>query len=165
MGIHDPVYGKDISYYLFAYPIYTMLQQRLLIAFLLLFLGLVLLYWMENRILTQQRRQIPGGARWHLSLLILLVLLIEVWDYLLQRHTLLYSNDHLPLFFGPGFVEMQIVLPLIWLTLILLMGTALSMVLAIHNERFIKIFLPLGVLFVLALGVRSSSFLPQTVEK
>jgi uncharacterized protein len=165
MGIQDPVYGKDISYYLFAYPIYTLLQRHLLVAFLLLFIGLVLLYWLENRILRQQKRQISGGARWHLSLLILLVFLIEVWDYLLQRQTLLYTGDHMPLFFGPGFVEMQIVLPLIWLSLILLMGTALSLVLAINNERFIKIFLPFGVLFVLALGVRHSTFVPQAVEK
>jgi uncharacterized membrane protein (UPF0182 family) len=165
MGIQDPVYGKDISYYLFSYPIYTLLQRRLLIAFLLLFVGMVFLYWMENRILVKQDRRIPKGAKWHLSLLILLVFLIEVWDYALQRYTLLYSTDHLPLFFGPGFVEMRIVLPFIWLSLILLMGTAFSLIFAIHNRKFTRLFALFGLLFVVALGARYSTFLPQTVEK
>ncbi len=165
MGIPDPVYAKDASYYLFSYPIYILLQRRLLIAFLLLFIGMVLLYWMEHRILMREDRRIPGGARWHLSLLILLVFFIEVWDYVLQRYTLLYTNDHLPLFYGPGFVEMQIILPLIWVSLLLLMATAFSLLLSIHNERFIKVFIPVGVLFVLSLGMRYSSFLPDAVEK
>ena len=165
MGISDPVYAKDVSYYLFAYPIYTLVQRRLLIAFLLLFIGLILLYWVEHRILVQQDRRIPGGARWHLSLLILLVFFIEVWDYVLQRYALLYTDDHLPLFFGPGFVEMQIILPLIWVSLLLLMATAFSLLLAIHNEKFIKVFIPMGVLFVLALGVRYANFVPEAVEK
>ena len=165
MGVLDPVYGKDVSYYLFAYPIYSLLQGRLLLAFLLLFVGLVLLYWMENHILMRQNQRIPAGARWHLSLLILFVCFIEVWDYVLQRYALLYSGDHLPLFFGPGFVEMNVVLPLIWLSLTLLMATAVTLLLTIHNERFIKLFIPCGVLFLLALGVRYATFIPQTVEK
>ncbi len=164
MGVLDPVYGKDVSYYLFAYPIYSLLQGRLLVAFLLLFIGLVLLYWMENHMLTRQNQRIPAGARWHLSLLILFVCFIEVWDYVLQRYALLYSNDHLPLFFGPGFVEMNVVLPLIWLSLTLLMTTAFTLLLSIHNDRFIKFFIPCGVLFLLALGVRYATFIPQTVE-
>lgn len=165
MGVQDPVYGKDVSYYLFAYPIYSLLQGRLLLAFLLLFLGLLLLYWMENRLLAQHNQRIPAGARWHLSLLILLVFLIEVWDYVLQRYALLYNSDHLPLFFGPGFVEMKVVLPLIWLSLLLLVATAFSLLLAIHKERFIKLFIPCGVLFALVLGLRYATFIPQTVEK
>ena len=165
MGVLDPVYGKDVSYYLFSFPIYSLLQGRLLSAFLLLFVGLILLYWMENRLLAQQNQRIPAGARWHLSLLIFLIFLIEVWDYVLQRYALLYNGDHLPLFFGPGFVEMKVVLPLIWLSLLLLMGTAFSLMLSIHNERFIKIFIPCGVLFALALGLRYSTFIPEAVEK
>jgi len=27
-GMHEPVYGKDIAYYLFSFPIYTLLQRR-----------------------------------------------------------------------------------------------------------------------------------------
>ena len=35
-AIADPVYGKDISYYLFSFPIYTLLQRRIFISFAIL---------------------------------------------------------------------------------------------------------------------------------
>lgn len=165
MGVSDPVYGKDISYYLFSYPIYTLLQRRLLLAFALLLAGLALLYWLEKRLLSQQEQTIPHGAKRHLSILILLVFFIEIWDYVLQAYGLLYNPNHQVLFFGPGFVEMWVILPLIGLTLFLLMGTAFSLIFLIHKHRGLKVLGTFVVLFFLALGARYSSLLPNLVEK
>lgn len=165
IGAQDPVYGKDISYYLFSYPIYTLLQRRLLFAFLLLLLGLVFLYWMERRLLSQQDQKLPVGAKWHLSNLVLLIFLIEIWDYILQRHGLVYSSSHLPLFYGPGFTEIRIILPLIWMTLLLLMGTALFCVYYIQRRKGLKIFVGFAVCFALAMGIRHSALLPNLVQK
>jgi len=53
-GVNDPVFGKDISYYLFSFPIYRMIQSRLLLGFIILFLGLSLLYWTESRLLARR---------------------------------------------------------------------------------------------------------------
>src|SRR5208337_1445155 len=103
-GVADPVYGKDIAYYLFAYPIYTLIQRRLLIASGVLLAAIVLLYLVERRILAREEKRLPTGARAHLSILVFLVFLIEIWDFVLQRYDLLYSRGHLPLFFGPGYV-------------------------------------------------------------
>ena len=114
-GVADPVYGKDIAYYLFAYPIYTLIQRRLLIAFGVLLAAIALLYLVERRILAREEKRLPAGARAHLSILVLLVFLIEIWDFVLQRYGLLYSRSHLPLFFGPGYVEMNITWVLIWI--------------------------------------------------
>ena len=56
-----------------------------------------------------------------------------VWGFLLQRHTLLYSKAHAALFFGPGFTEMRLILPLIWLSAALLAATGgLPPLLAAH---------------------------------
>lgn len=164
-GVHEPAYGKDIAYYLFSFPIYSLLQRRLLIAFGVLLLGLVVLYFLERRILKQQDERLPEGARWHVSILVLLTFFIEIWDFVLQRYELLYTNHHMPLFSGPGYVEMKITLPLIWLSMVLLAGTAFSLAYSVHNRRGLKIFAAFAVLFALALGVRYSSFLPDTVQK
>jgi len=164
-GVTDPVFGKDISYYLFAFPIYSLLQNRLLLAFGLLLIGLVVLYWMERRLLSQYDQRLPQGAKIHLSILILLIFAIEIWDYILQRYELLYSTNNQPLFFGPGYVEMRVILPLIWTTLLFLMGTALSVIFYINTKRGLKIASIFAVLFLLALGVRESSFLPKMVEQ
>jgi uncharacterized membrane protein (UPF0182 family) len=47
-GAVDPVFGKDISYYLFSYPIYTLLQNRLLLACFVLFSSLIVVYYSES---------------------------------------------------------------------------------------------------------------------
>jgi uncharacterized membrane protein (UPF0182 family) len=168
-GITDPVYGKDISYYLFSYPIYTLIQRRLLFAFLVLLLGLALIYWLEHRLLSSIGRKLSAGARWHITLLVLLVFFIEMWDFLLQRYSLLYDSSHQPLFFGPGFVEMRIILPLIWLTMLYLGATAFSLVYVIHakesRRRGLKVTLVFAVLFVISLAGLHSPFVPRIVEK
>ena len=168
-GITDPVYGKDISYYLFSYPIYTLIQRRLLFAFLVLLLGLALIYWLEHRLLSSIGRKLSAGARWHITLLVLLVFFIEMWDFVLQRYSLLYGSHHQPLFFGPGFVEIHIILPLIWLTMLYLGATAFSLVYVIHakksRRRGLKVTLVFGVLFVISLAGLHSPFVPRIVEK
>ena len=163
--VADPVYSKDISFYLFAYPIYTLIQHRLLVAFGVLLAAITLLYLVERRILAKEEKRLPAGARAHISTLVFLVFLIEIWDFVLQRYGLLYSRSHLPLFFGPGYVEMNITWVLTWICLIWLAGTAISLIYLINTHKGTRIFAALAVLFALALGARYSDSLLQTVEK
>lgn len=164
-GVRESTFGKDISYYLFSFPIYTLIQRRLLIAFALLLLGLVVLYQVERRVLSQQDQEIPAGAKWHVNALILLTFCIEIWDYALQRYDLLFTTSHEPLFYGPGFVEMTITLPLIWVTLLFLAGTAFSLIYFIHSQRGLAVLAGFAVCFLIALGIRNSTFLPSTIQK
>jgi uncharacterized membrane protein (UPF0182 family) len=164
-GVRDPVYGKDVSYYLFSLPIYQLLLQELLVAIILMFLGLSLLYRQESRLLADQDLPLPPGAKVHLSCLVVLGFLLGAWAFLLQRHELLYDRSHLPLFFGPGFAEMWVVLPLIWLSLALLLGVAFSLIVSIHTRRGLKGLVLLTILFLLALMGRYSPFLPTLVQK
>ena len=164
-GVKDPVFGLDVSYYLFSFPLYVLVQSKLLVAFLLLVFGLALLYWYENRLLGLAGRRLPSGPRIHLSSLIFIVLLIQIWGYLLQRYELLYCRDHEPLFFGPGFVEMRVVLPLIWLSILSFSATALSIVHFIHKRRGLKFCILFGASFFIFLGLRHTTFLPEIVER
>ena len=164
-GITDPVYSKDISYYLFSFPIYTLLQRRILIAFIGLLAGILLLYWIERRLLQQQEQRMPAGARLHVNILIAMVFLIEIWKFILQRYELLYTGFHEPLFSGPGFAEMNVVLPLIWICLLFLAGLGFSLIRAINKGSGWKPLAAFAVLFALALAGRYSDFLPALVNE
>ncbi len=164
-GASDPIYGKDVSYYLFSFPIYTLIQRRLLISFSILLVCLLVLYWLEKRMLSRHELHFHRGARFHLNILVLLIFLIGVWDFILQRYSLLYSTGHLPLFFGPGYIEMNIIVPLIWLSLILLGLTAFSLVYFLNTRKGLTILGAFAAAFILATLVRYSDFIPQTVEK
>ncbi len=164
-GIRDSIYGKDVSFYLFSFPIFTLIQNRLLLAFLILLAGLLVLYLIERRVLSRQEQHIPAGAKWHLCVLVLLTFFIEIGDYLLQRYGLVYSDVHMPLFYGGGFIEMRILLPLIWLTLLFLMGTAFSTIYYIQTRKGLPVLIVFIAGFAVFLGIRYSTFFPETVEK
>jgi uncharacterized membrane protein (UPF0182 family) len=164
-GVPDQVYGKDVSYYLFALPLYLSLFYELLIALGLLFLGVALLYWLEGRVLARQQGVLPRGARVHLSVLLGLLFAAGVWGFLLQRHYLVYREAHGALFFGPGFVEMRVLLPLIWLSLIFLAGTGAALIYWLHVRRGLKLLLLCAGGFILAAGARYSDFLPDLVQR
>lgn len=164
-GIPGPVYGTDISYYFFSLPLYVILQHRLLIAFLLLFAGLLLLYWLEHRFLTGNNGHLPAGARIHLSILLLFIVLIKSWGYLIQRDMLVYATTHLPLFSGPGYIEHWVILPLIWASLFMFIAMASSCVYTIHTQKGLKIVIVTVLAFLALSGIRNSSYLPGKVEK
>jgi uncharacterized membrane protein (UPF0182 family) len=165
MGVTDPVYGNDISYYLFSFPIYSLLQRRILIAFTALLAGILFLYWLERRILYQHDQKMPPGARLHINCLIGIIFLIEMWNFNLQRYELLYTGFHEPLFSGPGFAEMNIILPLIWACLLLLAGLGISLIVYLNSQKGIKPLIAFAVLLVLALGGRYSKLLPDLVNE
>jgi uncharacterized protein len=164
-GMADPVFNKDVSYYLFSYPIYTLIQRRLLIAFCILLVGILVLYLVERRILSRQDQRLPQGARIHLSALVLLAFFIEIWDFILQRYGLLYSTNHLPLFYGSGWVEMNLVIRLIWGALILLAGAAFSFIYLVNTRKGARVFIAFAAVFVLAFFVRYSDYVPNILQK
>ncbi|MFH0725804.1 MAG: UPF0182 family protein [Pseudomonadota bacterium] len=163
-AILDPVYGKDISYYLFSFPIYSLLQKRIVISFAVLSAGVFFLYWLEHRLLKAQEQGLQEGAKIHICFLILAVFVIEIWDFFLQRYGLLYTSIYEPLFSGPGYTEMRIILPFIYACIFLLAVTAISVVYFILTRRGIRTVIISAILFSLALGARYSEMLPKAAN-
>ena len=123
-NVSEGVYGNDISFYLFSLPIFRIIQKELLVTSILLFAGVELLYFLEQRILIKRGKKLPVGATVHRVLLIAFVCAWVVWGFMLQRFNLLYSDAHEPLFYGPGWVEMRYHLPLIWVAIVSFIVTA-----------------------------------------
>ena len=164
-GKTDPVFGIDVSFFLFSLPIYLSILHTLVFTLVLLLLGLAVLYWTEKEYLSKQARPLPRGARIHLSVLVFLLFIVGIWDLILQRYSLLYTTAHEAIFYGPGYVEMNVVLPLIWVCIVLLFSTAVALVVYIHTRKGLKVLVLSSVLFVLALGARYSPFLPNLVQQ
>ena len=137
-GVDDPVFGRDVSFYLFSYPIYLLIQKWVLIAGAILLVGVSALYASEHG-LPSARRKLPPAARWHLSILMLLLLLIVMGHFGLQRFGLVYTGSHAPTFFGPGYVEMRVTLPLIWLSILFLGATAAALMFWIHTRKGLRV--------------------------
>ena len=164
-GIIDPVYGNDISFYLFSYPIYLLLHDRLLIVFLILITASAVLYFIEHQVLYHWDLELPRGAKIHLNFLAVVLIFLFAWGYLLQRYGLLYDSQHMPLFFGPGYTQIKIQLPLIWANLVLWVIASLSILFFINFRKGRLPVLISTILFVSAMLLNQSAFLPDMVQK
>ena len=164
-GFQDPYFGKDISFYLFSLPLYQNFLRELLIALALLTGGILLLYWLERRMLSKAELNLPQGAKIHLTLLLVLLFGVGIWWYFLQRYELLYLQTHEPLFYGPGFVEMRVLLPLLYLTIIGLIGLGFSLIYFLHTRGGVKFLIISLIIVGLGLGLRYTQFLPETVQR
>jgi len=164
-GIKDPVFNLDISFYLFSYPIYKLVQTQLIITSLILFLGIFCLYLIENRILAGREKELARGAKIHLTLLILITMVIQIWGFLLQGIDLLFTNTHQPNFFGPGFVEMWVVFPLILLTILFFTLIALSLISYVFKGKGLRKVIVFGLLFLISLWGYKGNQLSRIIEK
>jgi uncharacterized membrane protein (UPF0182 family) len=166
-GIEDPVYGNDVSFYMFSYPIYMLIQKELLITSSVLFLATGLLYWFEHYFIPNQSKEFPFGAKLHLTALFGFIVLFVVWGFLLDRFSLLYSNSREPVFFGPDFIDLRYHLPLIWLEIASFLAIAGSIVFYVFSERHRSktpiIVTLLG--FIAVLGLQGSGTVTQLIDK
>ena len=166
-GVTETVYGNDVSFYMLSYPIYLLIQKELLIAAILIFTSVGILYWLEHFFIPNQKKEYPLAAKAHLTILIGFVVAFIVWGFMLNRFSLLYTDSNEPIFYGPGFVEMWYQLPLIWLAIISFLATALSAGLFIFSEKHrIKVpFLISFIIFLCAIGLPNLQFIPNTLQK
>lgn len=165
-GILDPVYGQDVSFYLFSYPLYMLIQQELLYTSIILFFLVTALYWLEHVFVPNQNKEYPLGAKVHLTILLSFTILFVIWGLFLDRFSLLYVDSHEPVFFGPGFVELRYDLPLIWLSIISVLALFVSVGIYIFSRQHrsaTPIYIALGGVLV-ALGLQNVSFIPSLIN-
>ncbi len=165
-GISEPVYGNDVSFYMFSYPLYMLIQQELLTTASLLFILVGALYWLEHIFVPAQNREFPLGAKIHLTILLGFVVLFVVWGFLLDRFSLLYVDSHEPVFFGPGFVELRYQLPLIWLSIITFIAIAVTFAIFIFSkEHRTKVPIIVSIVaFACVLGLQKVQLIPDLIN-
>jgi uncharacterized membrane protein (UPF0182 family) len=166
-GVTETVYGNDVSFYMLSYPTFMLVQRELLETAALIFCMVGILYWLEHVFIPNQSAEFPLGAKVHLTILIGFVVAFVVWGFMLDRFTLLYTNTHEPVFYGPGFVEIRYQLPLIWLEIITFVLTAITAGLFIFSEKHrVKApFLIALTLFLCVSGLPKIKLIPELIQK
>ncbi|MGZ8245504.1 UPF0182 family protein [Methylomagnum sp.] len=164
-GNSDPVFGQDISFYLFSYPVFQLIQFELLLTSVILTVAIYVLYGMEHRLLPGPSGSWPPGAKLHLSGLALVTTLIVAWGFMLDRFQLLYTEVHEPQFFGPGFIELRYYLPLIWLSVLAFIAAAVAGIYFGQQRKGLMVAIALAVVFALARGVLHIGLIPNVIDR
>ena len=124
-GQRDPLYGKDIGFYLFSLPAYVALKNWMLLALVLSAFVAGAVYWAHGDIILDGRRQwtSPAAAA-HGSVLLGLVLAVMAWSFGLDRFLLLYGDNGVVV--GAAYTDIHVELPLLWALVGLASAAALA---------------------------------------
>ncbi|PID56845.1 hypothetical protein CSB45_09250 [candidate division KSB3 bacterium] len=163
-GKTDPVFGKDVAFYVFSIPVYRLFKSWLMSMIVLSFLGSAVIYWL-NGMFTVQGRSIlfSRTVKLHLYSLVILGLLMKVWDYRLQMYELLYSSQGLV--FGAGFTDYYVhrfaLWGLLWYMLALIALTVFGLVSS--HER--PLWLILGLVLIIPISIVIQGVVPGLVQQ
>ena len=124
-GLSDPVYDKDIGFYLFSLPAYVALKNWALTTLVLSALVAAAVYWAHGDImLDKATKWISSAAVTHLSALLGLYFAVKAWSYGLDRYLLLYGDNGVVV--GAGYTDIHVALPVLWALITLASVAALA---------------------------------------
>ena len=126
MGQTDPLFGIDLSFYLFQLPFRWFLYYLAAVTLTGCLLSAVFLYFVEGGVwVTPRGPRLSPAARAHLMVLGALVFLLFAYRARLAMYGLLYSERGV--IFGAGYTDVHATLPVLWVLLGLCVLTALAL--------------------------------------
>ncbi|HLY60289.1 MAG TPA: UPF0182 family protein [Terriglobia bacterium] len=127
MGQADPLFGNDLSYYLFRLPFIWDVYHLIFFTFIICILSAVLLYLVEGGVTVSPRGPVVSRyARAHLMALGALTFLMIAYRCRLAMYGLLYSARGI--IYGAGYTDIAASLPVLKLLLLLCVITAVMFV-------------------------------------
>jgi len=124
-GTSDPLYGKDIGFYLFSLPAFIAIKNWALLTLLLSALLAGFVYWVHGDIEYHAHgRSVSPAAIAHGSVLLGCFFAVKAWSYGLDRYLLLYGDNGVVV--GAGYTDIHVELPVLWLLIVLSIVAALA---------------------------------------
>lgn len=126
-GVSDPIFGQDVSFYLFELPVFKLLQQWTLSLLVLTIIGVIVIYALNNLAEIQRSQWQPQQSatlRQHVALLAGLLLLLWAVGYIFSIYELNYSPRGVVT--GASYTDMNASLYALYAQLVLMGLTAVA---------------------------------------
>ncbi|HEX4244721.1 MAG TPA: UPF0182 family protein, partial [Acidimicrobiales bacterium] len=149
-GTKDPVWHKDVGYYVFKLPFENFLVHWALVALIVIFLVTVLSHYLNGGIRVQgPRPRVRPAVKAHISVILGLMALVKAVGYYLQRYNLDNSRD--AFVNGPGYTDIHARLPALQLLILVSLAAFLLLIFNIRRQGWALPVLGVGMWFVVAL--------------
>ncbi len=161
-AIADPLFKKDISFYMFSLPFWEFIRNWLSFALGFIAIIVAIIYLLKKAIKFEyQNFSIEEPARIHLFILVAALLILKSWGYWLDSFKLLYSTRGI--IFGAGYTEMHANLLALRILMILSLICALIFLFSIRKKTWK---LPFGGIVVLIIiSFLLGSLLPEIMQR
>ncbi|MGA2986346.1 MAG: UPF0182 family protein [Terriglobia bacterium] len=162
MGLADPLFGRDLGFYLFQLPYTWFLYHLALITIICCLLSGAFLYLVEGGVwITQRGPVVSRAARAHLMSLGGILFLLIAYRIRLGMYDLLYSPRGMV--FGAGYTDVHATLPVLWALLVTSVLTAGIFFWRAGKGDLRTPLFAIGAL--LAVGIVGGSFYPEIVQR
>ena len=153
-GERDPVFDKDISFYLFSLPAYLAFKNWLLQALFCCVIVAGVVYAVRGDITFERPpRGLSVAAAVHASALLGVFFVVKAWSYALERFLLLYDDNGVVV--GAGYTDIHVELPVLWVLVSLAAAAAVASWVNMRRRSYripaASVLLVFGTSFVFAL--------------
>ena len=161
-GINDPIFGKDISFYLFSLPFLEYFRNWMSFAIGLILLVIVLVYITKRTIRFENRKiSMDAPVKLHISILLGIYLLLQAAYFWINAHKVMYSTQGAV--YGAGYTDIHVNLLAFRVSMILCILAAI-VVMIFSNKKDIR--LPIiSIVSVMVVYTILSGFLPEIVQR
>jgi len=147
VGVADPLFARDLGFWLFEFPFWALLQTWLYTSLILTILLTAGAHYVLGAIRPESPEKVTPPARTHLTVLVALAVAARAWGFWLDRYELNYSPRGTVT--GASFTDVNAELP----ALLLLIGvSAIAIVILFASLRRNGFLLPGAALGLLVVG-------------
>jgi uncharacterized membrane protein (UPF0182 family) len=164
VGTTDPLFGRDVSFYLFRLPLIAGVLGTLITLTFLTLLAVAAMYWMRNDITLPPRRASakPRAARHIGGLLVLMFVLLAVRHWIVGTSSLVYSTTG-PLV-GASYTDIHVALPGLYVTAIAGLIAAAWIIAGIMRDKLVGAALS-ATIFYVVVSVLARGVIPAAYQK
>ena len=161
-GQMDPIFSKDISFFVFSYPIQILIQKWLFYSSIICLLLCGFIYLKDRAIhLKLGDFRFDRRAKAHLSSLCAIILILIAWDKRLKMFGLLYSPRGAA--FGASYTDMHAQMVAYWTVLVIAAACAILFWINISSKGWKLPVIGVGVMLVVSILI--SGFYPALIQK
>jgi uncharacterized membrane protein (UPF0182 family) len=164
LGARDPLFNRDISFYLFRLPLISGVLSTLITLTLLSFVATAAMYWLRNEITLPPRRASakPRAARHLGGLLVLLFVLFAIRTWIVDTSGLLFSTTG-PLI-GASYTDVHIALPGLYVCAVVGILAAVWVMFGIVRDKLVWSAVSATVVYVVV-SVLARGIVPAAFQK
>lgn len=161
-GTADPLFNKDIGFYVFQLPFYQFIYKILAWIVLLAALCTAAVYLLTESGQTSLSKLFNSmSARFHLSALAAIFFILRAWGYRLEQYMLLYSDGGA--IYGAGYADINGRLLAFKILMVVALACAIVILINIYMRKFKLVLYSIGTL--VAASILLGGIYPSVLQK
>jgi uncharacterized membrane protein (UPF0182 family) len=161
-NLNDPIFGRDLSFFVFTLPVYTFLKSWSLATVILNIIIITILYLISGQMtVVGNKFTASDQSKRHIITLLFLLIIIFAWNYWLKAYQILYSRRGL--IFGAGFTDVKVSRPAYYIMSAVCLFTAVVTLTGIKKRSFRPALIAYGLLIGLAIVI--TGIIPGIVQQ